>query len=231
MYMSQVFRDIKQALGPLMKELGVRHRLVEPEPERYHRVIFETMGDFRWRAPVELQFPIAGFSGKTKADWADVRIWHQRRPFKPVGSNGWITYDEIPTSTIGPLLGSKDRAIRIVRRSLPERELIPNGPPFPEGPGLPNILLNMWLKTQLERTLARFFEAHEVENFYLHRNAEGEESVSFELRDYTFEILYLSDDRTIVVSVDGEERERDNMGNITDVLVDQLGRLPFSKPR
>lgn len=231
MYMSRVMRDIKQELGPLLKELRLRHKLTQIEPEFYHQVIFETMGNVPWRSPVELKFPIAAISGKDKADWADVVLWHRTRKCMPVGGNGWVMYEDIGSgpNVAGTRIGSKDVALGIVANSLESLELFPNGPPFPEGRGLPNVVHNTDLQYDLEHVLPPYFEEYGIKDFHLHRNAEGEESFSFERGGQVVEFRYAEDDNDIVLSFDGKEIVRGRA--VTNMLFDFMSPWrSFNRP-
>jgi hypothetical protein len=209
MYLSQVLRDVKNELGPLLKELGLRWRL-HPDPYWYHRIYFETMGAVRWRSPVELQFPVANKSKKDKADWADVLIEFQDREYTSVGTNGWIMYDESPTANIGTFIGSKDEVLRIASETIRRLELFPSGPPFPEGPGLPKVVHYDALRETLEIHLYRFFEERGMsyEDIEVHRSEDGGEWISFLLEDHPLELHFTADQQSAILAFEGEEYDR-----------------------
>ncbi|WP_368516905.1 hypothetical protein [Rhizobium sp.] len=196
MYFDKVMREIETALGPLLKELGLRLDLVEYD--YYSRVIFTQEPEAEWRSPVQILLPIPMVTGRQELGWEDVRIGCQPVYSMVMGTNGWRGYKVLglgKDNDEGPA-GSGEMGLAAVSKLLAEEEWYPIVRNLPHIPNSQD-MIGVW--EDLEEALKQ----SGVGEVTLDRDEAGDETIAFECNGHSVVLRYPARSRTVSVVVDG----------------------------
>ncbi|MBD9597971.1 hypothetical protein IB270_34670 [Ensifer sp. ENS05] len=201
MFIEKRMQEINDALGPVLKALGLECR-VRPVGAAL-RVTFESPDEERWRSAVEIRFAAKEFSKHSEASWEECRVVLNEATLVPVGTTGWKCHEIIEEwETWTP--DSGEHAIEVVSDMIECAALYPVGTNVAGVPNFSNFG-DIWY--QLVRDLDRAFAIDETD-LELHRSDDGDDIVSFEYGGSNFEIVFLVPSYQALLCVDGEAKAR-----------------------
>ena len=190
--------EIKERLGPLTKELGLRHRLSMDGDE--FRLFFERKDNngVVWKAPVIFTFPPASTRQEIDDTWSKVRIRFTEAVAKPVGTNGWVCFDgpdyELTIGQQNNQIPSIDIAFEAAESTLREFPLMPDD--------MVSGVIEVGPLDDIWQTLRSICSDHGVEEIDVDRTGNGDEFFCLEYDGSAIEIVFSGDKAKFLV--DGE---------------------------
>jgi hypothetical protein len=123
--------EIRERLGPLIKELGLRQRLGMKHGEFWLHIERRDENGVVWKAPVFFVFPPASSREDIDDTWSSVRVGLSEPIAKPVGTNGWVCFEgqyEYEGEPIGPKadIRSVEQALELAASTLQDFPLVPD---------------------------------------------------------------------------------------------------------
>ncbi|MFJ6326110.1 MULTISPECIES: hypothetical protein [Hyphomicrobiales] len=193
MYIENRFREIEDALRPLLKVL----RLVPVRDEYgpYHRISFHRPGEGDWRSPVMIMFPNEYQTQKAEAEWEDAYGGIQDFSVYDIGTNGWQAYRSHGIAH-GPILGGKDAVLNRTATDLRDYDL------RPFAKEVPFVIDNSYLIEGWEKLNQSIYNFG-VTEMECARDETGE-SLTFEYAGHEFVLAYPEDGNKVILTVDGE---------------------------
>ncbi|MGO7897985.1 hypothetical protein ACC719_11005 [Rhizobium ruizarguesonis] len=203
MYLRKRLLEIKKRIGPVTKELGLKHTLARMNSDNYH-LFFERKdrNGVLWRAATCFTFDCEGMTGLKEITWDHIQIGLVETSVVNIGDNGWIAfhgdwpgrgfYDVNDRS-----LGSVEIALDAVEDALRRNPLVP------QNYGLSNVMdsrdmINLW--PYLEPACRN----REIDRVEVGRDIEGNEFYRFEHQGSVVEIV--RGQQRLHVVIDGEIR-------------------------
>lgn len=187
MYLRNCLLEIKERLGRMTKERGLRHRLEALHGDQ-HIMVFDQRDEdgVLWRAPVSFTFPPPSVTGQTELTFDKVLYGHGESVRMSVGTNG-ATYCEGYIEQDGHPICSSDiptvsDAFRLARTRL-------KMPLFPVQEDLPGYMHDRDIAL-LWPALNRVRKQFGIEHFEVHRRADSDwrEAYHFEYLEKQMEI-------------------------------------------
>ena len=204
MYVRKRLMEIKQRLGPVTRELGLRHSLRKTfEDELVLCFDRRDENGVRWVSPTCFIFPPAKWTREDEITWKHVMLDLDETVSYPVGTNGWIFYERDfcmlwghPVAP-GETDAQVDRAFELAAENLRGQALAPQA----FGLDLPYVVSDIDIG-QLWEFLAPECRRRNIEQVDVIRRDGGKEAYVFEYAGRSFEVEYR--ERRAVLLKDGQ---------------------------
>jgi len=207
-YLKNRLLEIKERLGPLTHQLGLKHRLRRDKETAYLYFEQADNNETLWHSSVIFVFPLSPLTGEKEISWSNVRLAISGVHVDQIGDNGWVRYRG-GGDNVGEPVTSVDKAFADARAGLQEIPLVPEY-------FAPGILENDELADIWERLRTACLE-HGVNHIEVSRDADQNESYSLEFDGHSIEIIYVSD--YVRFMVDGEHVRTASKWNSNSVLL------------
>lgn len=219
MYLRKRLMEIKKRIGPVTKELGLKHTLAQMNSDNYH-LFFERKdrNGVLWRSATCFTFDCERMTGLKEITWDHIQIGLVETRAVAIGDNGWVAHHgDWPGRGFYNVddrrLGSVELAFDAVEDALRRYPLVP------QNYGLPKIMdsrdmIDLW--PYLEPACRnRGFDHVEVG-----RDLEGNEFYRFEDQDSVFEIV--KGQQRVHVVIDDEIRATLPSRHCPEELVEEI---------
>jgi hypothetical protein len=191
MYLRKRLLEIRERLGPISRELGLRHTLGRGHDDDLVLYFDRRDGSgIRWQSPTCFIFPPASVTGEDEITWKNVLIELDETVVFPVGTNGWTFYEHDFLSCQGSPVAPNgttdevDEAFEDAAENLRNQALAPKG-----GVILPFIVSDKDIG-ELWQFLEPECRRRDIDRVHVVRKTHGQEVYAFEYVGRTFEIAY-----------------------------------------
>ena len=223
MYLRKCLLHIKERLGPVTKELGLRHTLGKGHDDDIC-LFFDRRDEngVRWRSMLSFTFPPSRRTGEAELSLENVRMGINVPEVIPVGTNGWIHYVNDLMDLDGTALsrwaagGPLDAAFDIAAEYLREHRLVPERFDLPKVVSLGDF-------GQLWQYLEPELRKRGVETVDVSRPDEWVEVYSFEFAGHRAVIVFRLE--TAELLIDGVVVHKGSSDNDSDELIGTLTYL------
>ncbi|MGW9231080.1 hypothetical protein ACWGPT_09455 [Pseudorhizobium sp. NPDC055634] len=223
MYLKKCLLHIKERLGPVTKELGLRHTLGKGHDDDIC-LFFDRRDEngILWRSMLSFTFPPARLTPEKELSWQNVRLGIDVPEVISVGTNGWIHYVNEMMDLEGTALsrwvkgGPLDAVFDIAAGYLREHPLVPERFDLPK-------IVSLGDFGQLWRYLEPELRKRGVETVDVSRPEEWVEVYSFEFEGHRAEIIFQLE--TAALLIDGVVVHKGTSYNDSDKLIRTLSYL------
>ncbi|MDM9627841.1 hypothetical protein QTL95_18275 [Rhizobium sp. S152] len=192
MYVRKRLMEIKERLGPVTRELGLRHSLRKTADDELV-LCFDRRDEngVRWVSPTCFIFPSAKWTREDEISWKHVMLDLDETVSYPIGTNGWVFYERDFNMLCGhPVAPAEtdaevDRAFELAAENLRGQALAPRA----FGLDLPYVIGDIDIG-QLWEFLEPECRRRNIEQVAVIRREDRKEAYVFEFEGRSFEIEY-----------------------------------------